>query len=110
MKVKCVGSVRAGERLYATVDMKRGGVATPGSGLPASALLGGNNTLLGMSMEEVKAKDPQDVSLVRSFVCIVMGISSKQISMEVEGMYMHFEKEVKVKLLKERKRMRRGEA
>ena len=107
VKVKCVGNVRAGERLYATVDMEQAGVATPESYLPPSVLLSRTSTLLGMSLEDRKSKKLDETNLVRSFVCIVMGINNKQINMEIEGMYAHFEKDVIIKLKKERKRVKR---
>ena len=50
-----MGSVRAGERIYATVDLDNPGTAIPEFHLPPSVVLGKTSILLGMSMEEKKA-------------------------------------------------------
>ena len=106
--MKCVGSVRAGERIYATVDNQNPGTAIPESHLPPSVLLSRNSVLLGMSMEEKKASKLDDVNMVQCFVCIVLGINDKQITAEIDEMYDHFEWTLAVKLQKERKRFRRS--
>lgn len=107
IKVKCVGSVRAGERIYATVDNQNPGTAIPESHLPPSAVLSRSSLLLGMSMEEKKASKLDDVNMVECFVCIVLGISDKQMRMEIDEMYDQFEMVLAVKLQKERKRFRK---
>ena len=106
--MKCVGSVRAGERIYATVDNEKPGTAIPESHLPPSVVLSNNSLLLGMSMEERKVSKLDDVRLVQSFVCIVLGINDKQIRAEVDEMYDRFEMALAVKLRKERKKFRRS--
>lgn len=107
IKVKCVGSVRAGERVYATVDLDNPGTAIPESHLPPSVVLGKTSILLGMSMEEKKASKLDDVNLVQCFVCIVLGVNDKEIAAEIENMYDHFEMDLAVKLRRERKKMKR---
>ncbi|XP_020603148.1 uncharacterized protein LOC110042140 isoform X2 [Orbicella faveolata] len=107
IKVKCIGSVRAGERIYATVDLDNPGTAIPESHLPPSVVLGKTSILLGMSMEEKKASKLDDVNLVQCFVCIVLGVNDKAIAAEIENMYDHFEMDLAVKLRRERKKMRR---
>lgn len=106
--MKCVGSVRAGERIYATVDNQNPGTAIPESHLPPSVMLSRNSVLLGMAMEEKKASKLDDVNMVQCFVCIVLGINDKQITAEIDEMYDHFEWTLTVKLQKERKRFRRS--
>ena len=108
IKVKCVGSVRAGERVYATVDLENPGTAIPESHLPPSVLLGRTSTLLGMSMEEKKASKLDDVNMVQCFVCVVLGVIDKEITTEIENIYDHFEMDLAVKLRKERKKYRRS--
>ena len=108
IKVKCMGSVRAGERIYATVDLDNPGTAIPESHLPPSVIMGRNNILLGMSMEEKKASALDDVNMVQCFVCIVLGVNDKQITSEIENMYDHFEMDLAVKLRRERKKFRRS--
>lgn len=107
IKVKCAGSVRAGERIYATVDPDNPGTAVPESHLPPSVVMGRTSILLGMSMEEKKASKLDDVNLVQCFVCIVLGVCDKQITSEIENMYDHFQMDLAVKLRRERKKMRR---
>ncbi|XP_078376588.1 uncharacterized protein LOC144659922 isoform X2 [Oculina patagonica] len=107
IKVRCVGSVRAGERVYATVDLDNPGTAIPESHLPPSVVLGRTSILLGMSMEEKKASKLDDVNLVQCFVCIVLGVNDKQIASEIENLYDHFEMDLAVKLRRERKKMKR---
>lgn len=106
--MKCVGSVRAGERIYATVDNQNPGTAIPESHLPPSVMLSKNSVLLGMAMEEKKASKLDDVNMVQCFVCIVLGINDKQITAEIDEMYDHFEWTLTVKLQKERKRFRKS--
>ena len=106
--MKCVGSVRAGERIYATVDNQNPGTAIPESHLPPSVVLSRRSLLLGMSMEEKKASKLDDVNMVECFVCIVLGISDKQMRMEIDEMYDQFEMVLAVKLQKERKRFRKS--
>ena len=106
--MKCVGSVRAGERIYATVDNQNPGTAIPESHLPPSVVLSRSSLLLGMSMEEKKASKLDDVNMVECFVCIVLGISDKQMRMEIDEMYDQFEMVLAVKLRKERKRFRKS--
>ena len=103
-----MGSVRAGERVYATVDLENPGTAIPESHLPPSVLLGRTSTLLGMSMEEKKASKLDDVNMVQCFVCIVLGVIDKEITAEIENIYDHFEMDLAVKLRKERKKYRRS--
>lgn len=108
IKVKCMGTVRAGERIYASVDLENPGTAIPESHLPPSVVMGRTSLLLGMSMEEKKASKLDDVNMVQCFVCIVLGISDKQITSEIEQMYDHFEMALSMKLRRERKRFRRS--
>lgn len=107
IKVKCMGSVRAGERIYASVDFDNPGTAIPESHLPPSVLLGKTSILLGMAMEEKKASQLDDVHLVQCFVCIVLGVCDKEIASEIESMYNHFEMDLAVRLRRERKKTRR---
>ena len=108
IKVKCMGSVRAGERIYATVDLDNPGTAIPESHLPPSVIMSRNNILLGMSLEEKKASALDDGNMVQCFVCIVLGANDKQITSEIENMYDQFEMDLAVKLRRERKKFRRS--
>lgn len=103
-----MGTVRAGERVYATVDLDNPGTAIPESHLPPSVVMGRTSMLLGMAMEEKKASKLDDVNMVQCFVCIVLGVNDKQIASEIENMYDHFEMALAVKLRRERKKFRRS--
>ena len=103
-----MGSVRAGERIYATVDPENPGTAIPESHLPPSVLLSRSSILLGMSMQEKKVSKLDDVNMVQCFVCIVLGVTDKQITSEIEHMYDQFEMDLSVKLRKERQRYRKS--
>ncbi|CAH3021668.1 unnamed protein product [Porites evermanni] len=107
IQVKCMGSVRAGERIYATVDPENPGTAIPESNLPPSVLLSQSSILLGMSMGEKRSPKLDDVNMVQCFVCIVLGITDGQITSEIETIYDRFKMDLNVKLQKERKKYRR---
>ena len=108
IQVKCMGSVRAGERIYATVDPENPGTAIPESNLPPSVLLSQSSILLGMSMGEKKSPKLDDVNMVQCFVCIVLGITDVQITSEIETIYDRFKMDLNVKLQKERTKYRRS--
>ena len=61
-----------------------------------------------MSMQEKKASKLDDVNMVQCFVCIVLGVTDKQITSEIEHMYDQFEMDLNVKLRKERQRYRKS--
>ncbi|XP_028512563.1 uncharacterized protein LOC110231434 [Exaiptasia diaphana] len=107
VQVKCAGSVRAGERIYSALIKDRAGTAIAESHLSPGAILSNRGTLLGMALEEKKTKKPGDETLVKCFVCIVMGITDKQVTMEIETMYDNVEMTLTDKLKEERKRARR---
>ena len=107
IKVKCMGSVGAGERIYANVNLDNPGIAIPESHLPPSVILSSGSVLLGMSMEEKKASKLGDINLVQCFVCMVLGVSDKEIKAEIENMYDRFRMDLAVKLRRESKKARR---
>ena len=65
--------------------------------------------MLGMALETSRSSDLRETHLVKCFVCIVLGVQNKQITMEIENMYDQFEMELLVRLRRERKKMRKGE-
>ncbi|XP_031553760.1 uncharacterized protein LOC116290796 [Actinia tenebrosa] len=107
VKVKCIGSVRAGERIYSSLEKSKPGTAIAESHLPSGAVLSSRGTLLGMALEERKTKMFGDENLVKCFVCIVMGVTDKKLNMEIEDIYDHFEYQLSNRLRKERKRAKR---
>lgn len=107
IKVKCMGSVRAGERIYTNVSPDHPGTAIPESHLPPRVILGGGSVLLGMSLEEREASKLDDYNLVQCFVCMVLGVSDNEIKSEIGNMYNRFDVELAAKLRRERKKARR---
>lgn len=62
------------------------------------------NTLLGMAMEPRTPKGPGDCNLVKSFVCIVLGIGTKQMAREVETILDGMETNLKLEVIKSSKK------
>lgn len=102
VKVQIVGSVQTGERIYASTDNP--GTGVPESHLPLGAFIIRNHTLLGMAMETCKSRYHDEVNLVKSFVCIVLGINSRQLSNEVENIMENIDMDIKVAIGKSNKR------
>lgn len=102
VKVQIVGSVHTGERIYASTD--KPGTGIPESHLPLGAFIVRNHTLLGMAMETCKSRYHDEVNLVKSFVCIVLGINSRQLSNEVENIMENIDMDIKVAIGKSNKR------
>jgi hypothetical protein len=65
VKVRCIGSVRAGERIYTSLDASRPGTAMAESHLPSGVVLTNRGTLLGMALEERDPKKLEDDNLVK---------------------------------------------
>jgi len=102
VKVQIVGSVQTGERIYASTDNP--GTGVPESHLPLGAFIVRNHTLLGMAMETCRSRYHDEVNLVKSFVCIVLGINSRQLSNEVENIMENIDMDIKVAIGKSNKR------
>lgn len=102
VKVQIGGSVRTGERIYASTDNP--GTGIPESHLPLGAFIVRNHTLLGMAMETCKPRYHDEVNLVKCFVCIVLGINSHQLSDEVENIMENIDMDIKVAIGKSNKR------
>lgn len=102
VKVQILGSVRTGERIYASTDYP--GTGIPESHLPLGAFIIRSHTLLGMAMEPCKPRYHDEVNLVKSFVCIVLGINSQQLSSEVENIMENIDMDIKVAIGKSQKR------
>ncbi|XP_031569085.1 uncharacterized protein LOC116303646 [Actinia tenebrosa] len=100
--VQVEGSVRTGERIY-TSSSKRG-VAIPESHLPLGGVIVHDNTLLGMAMEPRTPKGPEDLNVVKCFVCIVLGIGTKQMAREVETILDGMESNLKLQVINSSKR------
>ncbi|XP_068741090.1 uncharacterized protein [Montipora capricornis] len=94
VKVQVMGSVRTGERIYASTDDP--GKAIPESHLPLGAFVIRNHTLLGMAMEGCKLRRYGEVNSVKCFVCIVLGINSFQLASEVENIMESIDADIKV--------------
>jgi hypothetical protein len=96
VKVKVIGSVENGERVYASLD--RPGKAIPQSHLPVGSFLRRKHTLLGMSLERKSPKSLEEEQLVECFVCIVLDMGRQDILNEVEQIYELSEKSTHEKI------------
>ncbi|XP_022793901.1 uncharacterized protein LOC111332743 isoform X2 [Stylophora pistillata] len=102
VKVLIIGSVKTGERIYASTDSPGTGIAE--SHLPLGALIFRDHTLLGMAMEPCTPRYHDEVNLVKCFVCIVLGINSHQLSNEVENIMENVDMDIKAAIGKSNKR------
>jgi len=102
VKVQIVGSVRTGERIYASTDDP--GTGIPETHLPLGAFMFRNHTLLGMAMETCKPRRHGEVNLVKCFVCIVLGINSHQLSDEVKNIMENIDMDINVAIGKSNRR------
>lgn len=93
VKVKVLGTVQNGERVYAAVHQP--GVAIPETHIPLRAMAGRTPTLLGQALESKTSYKQDSVHLVHCFVSIVLGIQSGQLANAIndlqEGMQGRFE-------------------
>lgn len=78
VKVKVLGTVQNGERVYAAVHQP--GVAIPETQIPLRAMAGRTPTLLGQAMESKTSYKQDSSHLVYCFVSIVLGIQSGQLT------------------------------
>ena len=78
VKVKVLGTVQNGERVYAAVHQP--GVAIPETQIPLRAMAGCTPTLLGQALESKTSYKQDSVHLVHCFVSIVLGIQSGQLT------------------------------
>lgn len=78
VKVKVLGTVQNGERIYAAVHQP--GVAIPETQIPLRAMADRTPTLLGQALESKASYKQDSVHLVHCFVSIVLGIQSGQLT------------------------------
>jgi hypothetical protein len=64
VKIKCIGPVHAGERIYTSFNLDKPGTAMAESQLPPGAVLTKRGTLLGMAMEESIPRRNEEENLV----------------------------------------------
>ena len=86
VNVNIVGSIANGERIYAS--RHRPGMAIAQSQVPVGSFLRKKHVLLGMALESKKtSKTPDEVHLVKCFVCIVLDVSRQELLEEIEELY-----------------------
>lgn len=78
VKVKVLGTVQNGERVYAAVHQP--GVAIPETQIPLRAMAGRTPKLLGQALESRTSYKQDSIHLVHCFVSIVLGIQSGQLT------------------------------
>lgn len=77
VKVKVLGTVQNGERVY--VSLNQPGVAIPETQIPLRPMADRTPTLLGQAIESKESHSQDEVHLIQCFVSIVLGIQSGQI-------------------------------
>ena len=108
VQTKVMGPVQNGERVYAS--MSQPGVALAESMLtyfPPSANCR-QPTLLGQALENSKPGKINEVSLVKCFVSIVLGIQSQQVTNAVENVRKNLDKRMQTQFENAKRKSRRG--
>ena len=107
VKVKVMGTVQNGERIYAALDNP--GVAVPETQIPLRRMADRWPTLLGQALESKTSRTLDTVQLVNCFVSIVLGIQSQQIASAIDNVQDRVHVNIKDTLERERRRRMRGE-
>ncbi|EDO31184.1 predicted protein [Nematostella vectensis] len=106
VRVKVTGPVQNGERVYASLDQP--GLAVPETQIPLRRMAGKSPILLGQTLESRDAAKMSDVSLVKCFVSIVMGIQSRQMADAVSSLQDRVHNTINDAVKSEKKRFVRG--
>lgn len=84
VKVKVLGTVQNGERVY--VSLNKPGVAVPETQIPLRPMADRTPALLGQAMESKESHSQDEVHLIQCFVSIVLGIQSGQIANAINNL------------------------
>ena len=103
VSVKVLGSVKNGERIYASLEHP--GVAISQSRV--SDVVYSDAFLLGQALESQDAKD-DEVNLVQSFVSILLSISSGHVTGAVGDLREHMRNDLKTEVKQIKKKCLRG--
>ena len=103
VNVKVLGSVENGERIYASLEH-------PGVAIPQSRVcdaVSSDAFLLGQTLHGVDAK-ADEVSLVQSFVSVMLSISSSHVTRAFGDLREHMKEDVKTEVNRFKKQCFRG--
>lgn len=106
VRVKVLGTVQNGERVYVALD--KPGVAVPETQIPLRPMADRTPTLLGQALESKTSHVQDDVGLVRCFVSIVLGIQSGQIASAVNNLQQRMQGTFEEVIVKDRSRWLKG--
>ncbi|XP_073242440.1 uncharacterized protein [Porites lutea] len=108
VKVKVLGTVQNGERIYVALDTPA--VAVPETQIPLRPMADRSPTLLGQALESQTSYRLDSVHLVRCFVSIVLGIQSGQITNAIDNLQERMQGSFQEVMIKDRSRWLKGVA
>ena len=106
VKVKVLGTVQNGERVY--VSLNKPGVAVPETQIPLRPMADRTPALLGQAMESKESHSQDEVHLIQCFVSIVLGIQSGQIASAINNLQEKMQGAFKDVMVEERSRWLSG--
>lgn len=106
VKVKVLGTVQNGERIY--VALHQPGVAIPETQIPLRPMADRRPVLLGQALESKPSNSQDNVKLVQCFVSIVLGIQSGQINAAIEDLQEKMQRKFEDVVVKDRSKWLRG--
>lgn len=106
VKVKVLGTVQTGERIYVALD--KPGVAVPETQIPLRPMADRTPTLLGQALESKRSHLQDGVHLIQCFVSIVLGIQSGQIANAVNNLQERMQGTFEDVVVKDRSRWLKG--
>lgn len=106
VKVKVMGTVQNGERVYVALD--KPGVAVPETQIPLRPMADRTPTLLGQALETKRSYVQDKVHLVQCFVSIVLGIQSGQIATAIDNLQERMQGKFEDVMIEDRSRWLKG--
>ena len=106
VKVKVLGTVQNGERVY--VSLNKPGVAVPETQIPLRPMADRTPTLLGQALESKRSHLQDGVHLVQCFVSVVLGIQSGQIANAINNLQERMQGAFEDVMVKDRTRWLKG--
>ncbi|XP_078376277.1 uncharacterized protein LOC144659653 isoform X2 [Oculina patagonica] len=106
VKVKVLGTVQNGERIY--VALHQPGVAIPETQIPLRPMADRTPTLLGQALESKTSYTQDGVHLVQCFVSIVLGIQSGQIANAINNLQERMQGRFEDVIVKDRSKWLKG--
>ena len=107
VKVKVIGTVQNGERVYVALD--KPGVAVPETQIPLRPMADRTPTLLGQALESKRSYVQDKVHLVQCFVSVVLGIQSGQIATAIDNLQERMQGKFEDVMIKDRSRWLKGD-